>query len=135
MGAWGHGSFDNDDAGDWLLELAGADPSFLSSTLAEALREGRYLEAPTCCTALAAAEVVAALGGRPATDLPVEATEWVRGRPQASGDVVAAARDAVARVRTESELRELWEETEDFEAWLASTGDILERLGGKRTDG
>ena len=70
-----------------------------------------YLEAPICCAALAAAEVIAALRGRPAPRLPDELVEWLA---RVSGDpgeeLTTNARNAVDAIRRSSELRELWEE-------------------------
>ena len=43
-----------------------------SSPTSTAAEPSGYLESPTCSEALAAAEVVAALAGRPAPDLPEE---------------------------------------------------------------
>ena len=66
MGAWGVGPFENDDASDWVYQLEGAeDLELVRGTLEAAANPQGYLEAPTCSEALAAAEVVAALSGRP----------------------------------------------------------------------
>ena len=35
---------------------------------------------------------------------------------------------AVARIAQESELKELWEETEDFDAWSTDLDALLDRL-------
>ena len=69
MGAWGIGTFENDDAGDWVDRLEESEGlTLLTETLAPAADPSGYLEAPTCTEALAAAEVVAALAGRPAPE-------------------------------------------------------------------
>jgi hypothetical protein len=71
MGAWDAGSFDNDDAADWLADFCdGPDGERITgalSTVAE-MDAGEYLEAPECSVGLAAAEVVAALKGVPDPD-------------------------------------------------------------------
>lgn len=80
MGAWGVGTFENDDASDWVYQLEEAgDLDLVEVTLQAAADPEAYLEAPTCCMALAAAEVVAALAGQPAPDLPEEIRTWVGG--------------------------------------------------------
>ena len=77
MGAWGIGNFDNDDAADWVYELAESDGTdVLVAALEGATSEG-YLEAPVSCAALAAAEVVAALLGNAGKALPDEVRKWV----------------------------------------------------------
>jgi len=130
MGADGHGPFDNDDAMDWVAELAEADDE---SILAEALEavsldEDEYVEAPEASIAVAAAEVVAALLDQAADDLPDEVWEYVERQRGAKPGLVKLARKAVTRVLKDSELRELWEESDGFEAWKDSLEDLLSRL-------
>lgn len=66
MGAWGVGSFENDNAVDWTYGLEGkSDLSFIETTLDKVLNWGAsYLEAPDAEEAIAAAEAVARLLGR-----------------------------------------------------------------------
>src|SRR5688572_25986973 len=76
-GAWGVGSFDNDDALDWIgLCARSSDPQVVSSALNTALKGG-YLQAPEGSAAIAAAEAVAAALGRPSSKLPKELAVWV----------------------------------------------------------
>ena len=76
MSAWSTGTFDNDDAMDWLVELQATDDGvFLQATL-EVAGEG-YLEAPDGARILCACELVAALTGQAASELPGIAREWV----------------------------------------------------------
>lgn len=71
MGAWGSGSFDNDDALDWVNDLEGSKgTAVIEFALQAVLDESDYLEAPECSAALCAAEVVAALKGAPGQGLP-----------------------------------------------------------------
>lgn len=130
MGAWGHGSFENDDASDWLYELEDStDLSVVSRALRTILREpSRNLESPECCNALAAAEIVAALAGKPGRCLSEIAQLWVQNNPLPLGDTVSQAKAAVFRVRSNSELRELWEETDDFDNWLKTLDELVTRL-------
>ena len=62
MGAWGHGSFSNDAALDWLAELRGGDPDLFGEALDRivAAEDDVYLDVDDCSAALAAAEIVAA---------------------------------------------------------------------------
>ena len=130
MGAWGVGIFEDDDALDWVGTLA---ESATIAPVVDALRaveaEG-YPETSTCSAALAAAEVVAALIGRTHASLPEEALSWVRGQPsQINGHLLQLAREALHRIQTKSELRDLWEESEDFAAWQATMKSLEDRLG------
>lgn len=131
MGAWDAGPFDNDDAMDWVAELEAegmpAAGGAIQAVLDHAVDE--YLEAPVASQALAAAEVVAALRGQPAPELPEDVQGWLAEHPGDPGDeLVAAARAAVARVLRQSELAELWEESEEAGTWRAATEDLRRRL-------
>jgi hypothetical protein len=130
MGAHGHGPFDNDDAMDWVAELADADDE---SVLAEAfeavsLDEDEDVDATDASVAVAAAEVVAALLDQPADELPEEVWEFVERQRGVKPSLVKLARKAVTRVLKDSELRSLWEDSDDFEAWKDSLEDLLSRL-------
>jgi hypothetical protein len=130
MGAWGHGPFENDDAGDWVWELEQSeDFSVVQAALEAATRPGvDYLEAPDCSIAVAAAEVVAATLGQPVAGLPAEVVAWVAARGAASPKIVGSARKAIAAIAAKSELRDLWEESDAFDAWSRSVQDLAARL-------
>ena len=131
MGAWGIGSFDNDDAADWVYELEESSGAEAIRTALQAISPDAYLEAPECSSALAAAEVVAALKGHPLATLPPEIVTWVAdSNVEVDDELLSAALMAIHRIETESELRELWQETDDFNAWLATLNDLQLRLGG-----
>lgn len=55
MGARGAGGFENDDATDWVIELAaGSGDAVLRDALVSVASAGdRYLEAPDCSVAIA----------------------------------------------------------------------------------
>ncbi len=132
-GGWDTGSFDNDDALDWIYELSESDDlSVVESALQNAVDASGYLEAPTGSAAIAAAEVVAALSGKPRSELPPEVTDWVRTHEFVVGsDLVETARSAISAVRNSqsSELAQLWSESKELaDAWEADLGDLLERL-------
>ena len=129
MGAWGVGTFENDDASDWVYQLEEAsDLTLVRETLGPAADPSGYLESPTCCEALAAAEVVAALAGKPAPDIPEEVRAWVvEHRTTVSPDLRALALRAIDQIAADSELKELWEESEESAAWA----DRLQELRGR----
>ena len=127
-------SFDNDDAVDWLASLSRSTDLRPIQTALEAvtrLEPASYLEAPEASAAVAAAEVVAALGGHPAANLPSDVTAWVEAHRQrgVTDDLRALARRAAARVEASSELRDLWDESDDGGAnWRRQLGDLQMRL-------
>lgn len=130
MGAWEVGSFDNDDALDWVYELEEADgfSIFLDAFENVTGQKGDYREAPECAVAVCAAEVVAALLGSADDDLPNEVIAWVEGKPEPSEVLVIMARAALNAVLDESELKDLWEDSDHYEEWQESMKDLLERL-------
>lgn len=131
-GAWGFGSFENDDALD-LLDDLGSHPG--SEVIMTALRavdaNAKSIEAPQCSQALAAAEIVAAAHGHASKAFPAEAKKWVqRVKPTVTSEWLAAARSAVDACRNSehSELRALWLESKQSSAWLADTASLRARL-------
>lgn len=118
MSAWGHGPFDNDDAGDWLLELDDhPNPTELArSTLRVAVAEAGYLEVTEGFAAVAAAAWLAGL----ATESP---------RPQATAADRALAVAALQRtLEDDSEARDLWIDAESLDAFDATVNDLVQRL-------
>ena len=137
MGAWGHATFDNDDAADWVWELEKSpDDGLLERTLAAVAAAGaeEYVEAPDAACAVAAAEVVAAaLGGaRDRLEAGGPYAEGAVGWVEAHGAGVRLqlrplALSALRRVRDGSELRELWDDA-GADDWLAEVGELERRL-------
>lgn len=130
MGAWGIGHFENDDAGDWAWQLE-EEKSLAPIAMAfdEVDASHDYLDAGIACMALAAAESVAAIIGNEAPDLPESVAAVAAGlRGKADSNLISKARAAVERIGADSELRELWEETDNFEEWQAKVADLIERL-------
>lgn len=131
MGAWGHNSFENDDALDWVGVLeASSDNSAIIKALNDVTADAEdYIEAPECSIAIAAAEVVAAVNGNPTASLPEEVTEWLKGKPNTDPSLAAKARQAMDVVLADSELKELWaENAEDYPKWIAVIEDLKSRL-------
>ena len=130
MGAWGSGPFDNDAAADWGQDLEDADDLTLAVDALARVSTDAYVEADEAAVAIAAAEVIAAVGGRPRSELPPEVTAWIaRSSLVLDAEHAEAATAAVERVRAaESELAELWDEAEDSR-WRDDLDDLAERLG------
>lgn len=140
MGAWGTGPFDNDDSGDWLFELVeslGLNLPERSIELVALAPPERYVDITEAANAIAAAETLAALIGRPHTSLPEEVHLWLDANALEvpSADLLALARRAITRVRTDSELQQLWGESPDFPAWDGHLQSLISRLAGPATDG
>jgi hypothetical protein len=119
MGAWGTGHFDNDDACDFAGEL-GESPSWdrVRQALNGAIASD-YLEAPDASNALAAAAIVAAARSGSADALPEDFQALPRALGALPQDLTSVALKAVQRVATNSELAELWAESDDNNEWRA----------------
>jgi hypothetical protein len=135
MGAWGVLAFDNDDAGDWAYGLEEVDDlSLVESAFEVVERAGDYLEAPDASNALAACEVIARLQGKPGyTNAYTEtADNWVAAHPmKPSVKLVVRAEAVIDRILGEnSELAELWRESEEADAWVAAVEELRERVLG-----
>jgi Domain of unknown function (DUF4259) len=127
---WGVGSFENDDAAGWLAKLGPVTPADLTRIFFHAADNPGYLEAPDASVAVAAAEVIAALSGFPATGVPQEIVEWTkRNREALTPDLKVPAIRALERVRRNSELKDLWLEADGLNDWIAAIHDLQTRLG------
>lgn len=131
MGAWGTGTFDNDDAADWAYELLESpDLAPARRALAATMDSDGWLESPEGARATAAAAVVAAGFDGDTTALPEDIVEWLRFHPDAgTREDARLAADALDRVLSEeSELRELWAETAEGPAWTEAVQHLGRRL-------
>lgn len=136
MGAWGVGNFENDDAGDWVWELEKSkDKRLLHKTLAR-VTEVDEPDAPECSEALAAAEIVLAGLTKDHSQVPEEARNWLTAKTGllfrkskefgASDAQLACA--AVEQVLANSELVELWKESDEYHSWRSAQENLLNRL-------
>ncbi len=138
MGTWAVGPFGNDFAQDWAQDLQESrDLYFIEDTLNNVLQAEttEYLEAPFGAEALAAVETWSRLQGKggvkdedsAAVDAWVADVQVKLSKPRA--DIADKAARALALVVSEaSELRELWEDSEHYDEWLASVTDLQRRL-------
>ena len=131
MGAWGPGTFENDQALDWVAHLANAGPDPVRAALdvvASAPRDADFDVGDACC-ALVAAELVAASCDGGCDRLGEDATAWVA---RCGGALGIPDRDVslrvVQRIEGSSELQELWDEGGRDDAWHADVGELLRRL-------
>jgi len=131
MGAWGILPFENDNALDWVWQLEEAqDTSVLIDALTavtsadpdELVEDGEE--------ALAAAEVVAALRGKPLPELPEEVSAFVKqqGNKKPAASLIKLAIQAVKRLGESSDLQSRWDETESAQKWADSLRNLLKRL-------
>ena len=126
MGTWSHEPFGNDTANDWADDLESQkDFSFIEETLQRVLDNGdEYLEADLAVEGVAAIEVLAkAVGRGTQADAYTEKVDaWLKSisaRP--TQELLSKAKAALARILGDnSELKELWQDSDDFESWESS---------------
>lgn len=133
MGAWDSHPFDNDDALDWFAELEENGPEYIREAVATACQaapedyfdayEGSITVAAVALTAAARKPELRAI-------LHDDAIAWLDSSgfaPDAA--LVALCRKAMARVLGgNSELKDLWEDTEYYEQWCAEMKELKRAL-------
>lgn len=134
MGTWSHESFGNDTANDWAYELEDAtDFSVIEAALQVALDEGdEYLDADLAMEAIAAVEVIAKrLGKGTQSDVYTEKVDqWLETiSEQPRDDLLSLAKRVLERiVADDSELKELWLESDEYELWLGNIQQLNDAL-------
>lgn len=124
MGAWGIGNFENDDALDFVYEVEESGDVAVQNALRQVLSDATA-DAPDACMALAAAELIAIKLGNPPGDRP-DSLQAALDRMTATPKELAGR--AVDQIASNSELKDLWAETDEFDAWLALQTDLKKRL-------
>lgn len=128
MPGWGTGSFENEEAQNFLAKLNSLGIDDLSPILARAA-DHNYADASQSTVAIVVAEIVATARGNPPHAVPNQITEWIakiEGSP--SSQMSDLARRAVEKVRSNSELKDLWLEAEGLNEWSVVLRDLEERL-------
>ena len=108
MGSWGSGTLDNDDSWDWLNDWHEEVHRYNLTDTLEAVTgfpQEEYLE------------------------LPDELRTWAASQPDpVPASLLDLTLRAVRRIRTNSEMQEVWAESEEGAAWEAAMGDLQARL-------
>lgn len=129
MAAWGTKTFEEDTANDWIQELIDSEEprEFLIDSLST---DPGYIEADQGSTMLAAAETLIALLDEPRVGVPGELVDWVGDNEcEDVSDLPELAVVAVNQVLgAESELFEIWSDSEDFEEWQENVEQMREVL-------
>ena len=130
MSIWGVGIFENDDALDWIYDLADSGSLSRVSAALELITRNKddTPELSDCRIALAGAEIIAAMHGDPYSDLPEEAEEWIGDKILENENLRAKAEEAVMIISRKSELREKMEQSSYFDKWHSIINDLQKRL-------
>ncbi len=150
MGAWGIGNFENDDAMDLAGTLQKENiPSRhlfeIISKVAGIANKDDADEGPDAYDSsrcLAAIELLAAAKNRPSSDLPESAIAWLKnndplaeikiggflGMGARKISMLALCPAAIRQIKNNSELKELWEESDEYTNWLEVLKDLEKRI-------
>lgn len=134
MGAWGHLNFENDTALDLVYEIEekGADRIKNAIEAINSREEDSFLDSDLCSEALAAIEYIAAVKDKASEDFPEDAEEWLTPANKESllaiRNLIPKSKQAIDRIQHNSELKDLWEETEDFNEWTKVLEDLATRI-------
>lgn len=139
MGTWGLKNFENDGAADFTDDVLGNGKNLIKETILKVseMNSDEYLEAPDCENALAAIEFIAAYKGNPSDDLPEDISLWIKENDllnfkssffSKKVNIVDLSLKAIDRILLNSELKELWEESSEFEDWKKVVLDLKERI-------
>ncbi|MDR1370955.1 MAG: DUF4259 domain-containing protein [Dysgonamonadaceae bacterium] len=130
MGAWGYKNFENDSALDWLNEYV-SDPteSELNEIFDYVLEREEFLDSEESLIALAASEIIAAGLYSGSSDFPQEVNAAELGI-SISKSLIKKAIDSINKILShkQSELRILWEESEEFQVWKHYQEILIKRL-------
>jgi hypothetical protein len=141
MSTWDSGTYDNDYAMDWVQDLLETKNLELIETTLDnviemsGMSDGEdVLPAPFAAEALVAIDVIARLQGHRGdaaggeTDEEIDA--WVaRCKRKVNPPLIGKAHQAIALVLSDqSELNQLWRESDDYDAWRAGVDALGARL-------
>jgi hypothetical protein len=134
MGAWGFQVFENDGAMDFAATVTdGGGITAVEDAFDQVIEIGDdYLESSVAEEALMAAEILARLNGQPGPQSSYfkEIDAWVaHQRTKPAPALIDKARRAVKRILSDnSEIVELWQDSDEFEGWKASVESVQARL-------
>lgn len=133
MAIWGYGSFDNDSARDFTVEVVQDGEVALREAFEVVLDlDVDYVEVEEGARALAAAEILAVvLMGDTSKITDAGLRDWVQNADQTSlANLRELASEALGRVLApDSELPEQWQDTADSGAWLSDVQRLRSTLG------
>ena len=131
MGAWGIGNFENDSALDWLSNfLDKPERTAMEEPFNAVLNATDFIDSEESFATLAASEIIAASGNLPCKDFPNDIS-LEELKPFIKVEIISKAIKAIYKIlhfENHSELRELWEESDDYENWIAVQNDLIKRL-------
>ena len=137
MGAWSHEPFGNDTANDWADELEeSSDFSIVEKAFNQIIESAEeYIDADIACESYAAAEVLAqALGEGTQDDTYTEKIDMCLTKLTIKPNnlLIPKALRALDLLTTQdSELDELWQDSDEYTQWTVNIDKLKELLKAK----
>ena len=133
MGSWDVSPFGNDEAREWLANLianSSTEPVFRALVNAAKIKNGEFFQAPECERAVAAAEdLVACVRDKATANTPPGLKKWLAENKLVVGDQVAQiAIRVLERIVKDSELKQVYDDTDSAEDWYRTLHNIQQRL-------
>lgn len=130
MGAWGFRNFENDNAGDWVVELMSSPNwDFIEKTILE-YRNNNYNDFEE--EILAATEVVAIARNNPPPDyneIDFNLEPVLKKLPKLSDNkLILLSIEAIEGIMKKSNLKERIEDVDALEEWNEILFDLIERI-------
>lgn len=129
MGTWGDGHFENDGALDFVVELTSQDSlAPIETAFDEILSVKGYIDVDYGEYAIAAAEIIALLRGKPLTSLPDDVIQWHNQHQLKVNDALVAKAIQAVELTTNTERSEFAELRDELDGWANNITDLLARL-------
>jgi hypothetical protein len=130
VGAWGISAFENDTAQDWVIPITRSRVRQRVGAALKRVERPGAVDSDVASVGLAACELVASASGHPHDSEPESLVRAVYGLSQGDlGDLREAALSCVERIGgPESELADLWDESDSDGDWRAYIADLMKRL-------
>jgi len=126
MGAWSNKPFGNDSALDWLADLENSDrgPEIIGNTIKASISSSD-IDAPMEEEAVAAAAIIAAGSKEQVSGIFQGAKHWIeRSGFNPDRELKQLAITSLQRIVSDSELKELWEESGKLSGWVKEIDKI-----------
>ena len=130
MGAWGPGSFENDDAMDFAASVR-APEDLLGPLRVESPEQD--IDTTLASEIIVVAECVAAMRGFPSDDIPDDLADRVATFGKPGRSLYLHARDHLQAVIQRSELMELWAE-DNPDPFIEAVHELISRLNRRVGD-
>ena len=128
-------NFDGETAVAFLEEMSINGFGMIQIAIEKMTDEDERPSLSDCEEALIACEIVAAINGNPSDDFPDDLQEWMgmflpNGSEEQESVIQLSekAADVIDAILTDSELRDLWEESTLFEEWMQYQVQLQERI-------